>query len=325
MMPQIFHPIYNATPFANSQNQDTDDILRAADLDWSLVLKPCLYFNEDQTLCVGSKRYLLISRYGVLTEMTVVGRDYKCIQPKSIIDLFQSTSINLPLNLISAGHVRDGKYIYVIGEIMDIKMTEIEKELSLRKCIMFSVCNDGNGKMKVTPVIITESGSQLRLLEGSQAKPLVYELSHHFDFDGDEVLFNIQQNMVEMFRIFSDEIEFLSSVPISTLAIDEFCHQIFKRFNIGNEKTKRNYDKTFLELKAHYHSLSLYYPEKIQDTMFSLYLFFCDYLDFSKTRKLGINGRIHSVNFGHDSVSKKEAFRIIHNLSMNAVRDAVIN
>ena len=314
-MVQFQQPIYNITPFSSLEKNDKASILRAADLNWSLVLKPCHYFDEDNRLCVGSKRYLLISRNGALSEMTVVGRDYKCVQPEHLIDLFQSTDQHIPMNLMSAGHTRDGKYIYVIGEILNIHSTSTEESLSLRKCIMISVCNDGNGKLKVTPIIITKSGSQLRLVEGDKAKPMVYNLSHHFDFDANEILFNINENITKMFNIFSDEIEYLNSIPITPSVIDEFCHQIFERFNIGNEKTKRNYEKTFNELKEHYNLLSLYQPTEIQDTMFSLYLFFCDYIDFSKTRKLGINGRIHSVNFGQDAVSKKEAFRIIYKLA----------
>ncbi|MGR5365796.1 DUF932 domain-containing protein [Photobacterium damselae] len=317
-MVQFHQPLYNITPFQDVDKNDTSAILRAADLDWSLVLKPCLYHDENNDLIIGSKRYLLISRGGVLSEMTVVGRDYKCIQPINIIELFQKTDKIIPLNLISAGHTRDGKYIYVIGEIIGANLTPTEESLSLNKCIMMSVCNDGNGKLKVTPVMMTKTGSQLRLTQGDKATPLTYELSHHFDFDGDEVLFNIKENIIEMFDIFSNEIEFLNSIPLTSDTLDEFCHQIFKRFNIGNEKTKRNYDKTLSELKEHYKLLSVYYPKATQGTMFSLYLFFCDYLDFSKTRKSGINGRIHSINFGHDSVSKNTAFKIIYKLAKEA-------
>ena len=318
MTVQVHQPIYNITPFRDVDENDTSSILSAADLNWSLVLKPCLYHNENNELTIGNKRYLLILRNKMLTEMTVVGRDYKCVQPASVIELFQKTNEHTPMNLISAGHTRDGKYIYIIGEIIGANKSTVEKSLSLNRCIMISVCNDGNGKLKVTPIMLSKTGSQLRLVQGEKAKPLVYELSHHFDFDGEEILYSIRESVFEMFNAFSDEIEYLNSIPITKIIIDEFCHQIFKRFNIGNEKTRRNYEKTFNELKEHYNLLSIYQPKEIQDTMFSLYLFFCDYLDFSKTRKSGINGRIHSVNFGHDSVSKKEAFRLIYKLAKDA-------
>ncbi|PSV01063.1 DUF932 domain-containing protein [Photobacterium kishitanii] len=314
--------IYNIEEFSNIEIGDTAEILNRADLDWQLMLKPCLYFNEKKELIVGSKRYLLLDRGNELVEMAVVGKDYKCVQPTQIIKIFQQIHKAVPMELLTAGHTRDGKYIYIIGKLLAHPKSRIEDICSLSRCLIVHVCNDGNGKMKATAVTINErTGSQMAALISEKATPVLFELSHHFDFDEKEAVYNIQTSIQDNFDAFNDELMLFSSVEISKIEIDEFIHQIFNRFNIGNDKTKRNYHRVTQELKEHFNIISKDQPFEVQNTALSLFMFFCDYLDFSKSRKGGKSGRIHAINFGADAVSKREAFRIVYKITNDKIKE----
>lgn len=288
--------------------QDVETIAKASDLDWEIVKKPLLYYDDQETLVRSSRSTLLKYRNGKLErELVSSGKDLKPIQPKAIIETYLTLQPELGLSLITAGHTRDGKHLYLIACRGD---KEVVGELGFRKCLLFTSSNDGNYKTRVRPISFNiDTGVQLTQSRSASAEKESYSLSHHYDYNATEASREIQMLYGDWDAYYCD-LEELASFPIDSGDMYDFHHRMYDRFTKGNDSTKRKYDIVMNELSAAMESTRKHLPPRIHNTLLELVVSFWDYIDFRKHRKGTLSGKIHAVNFAADELTKRSAFYV---------------
>jgi hypothetical protein len=290
---------------------NVDAIAAAAELDWEIVKKPALYYDDDGKLVVSNTQFVLCRENGLLTELDTAGKDLKPMQPKELISVFVEIAKELDLHLISAGHTRGRKYIYLIASTKEYQKVD---ELEFQKCLFFSTTNDGNGKTKIRPISInTNLECQITQSLDSKQEGECYSLSHHYNFNIYEAIEDIKEHQKKWDSYF-DELELLSNFPMEVSTLNEFHHKMFKRFDIGNSSTKRKYEIVMKELMDSYISVNKSIPHRQRDTAIAALLAFNNYIDFSKHRKGGISGKIHAINFANDDLTKRTSFYALKEL-----------
>ncbi|ELP5898416.1 hypothetical protein QTV49_000290 [Vibrio vulnificus] len=311
--------IYNDNLIANLDPiKDKKEILARSDLDWKYEVKPLFYYNTPTEIVLSGSKQLLINRNGVMNKVAVRGEDFHIISIDDLYDVFLTLKEPLNLSLYAIGHTREGKFIYIVAEMVRENKV-FESDLGFRHCIIIHTVNDGNGKTKISPVWLKNDEIQYQLSviggEDKKGEPLYlstcYEISHHFKFDSLEAAIEVKDIIEERNDDFEDRILKLNEIGINEKHIEEFHHRIYSRFEIGNEKTKVAYSKITKELTLNYEKFNKKLPIEYRGSLFSLYLAFISFIDTEKKRKLGKNGRITSINFTHDNVTKRVAFEEI--------------
>ena len=298
---------------------NVDAIADAADLNWEVIKKPALFYDAESKLKPSTKSFLFLNKDGEQTELDIVGGDFKPLQPKQLISTFLKLSTELGLKLISAGHTRNGKHIYLIASLDD--NVEVD-DLNFKKCLFFSTSNDGNAKTKITPICINEDvNCQITQSRAPKQKEDSYTLSHHFEFDVFEATQRIKENY-ERWDTFFDDIEMLGNVPANKDTITDFHHRIYQRFTIGNASTIRKYEIVMHELWESYEKTNAILPPKKQGTLLAAFLSFCEYIDFSKHRKGGFSGKVHSINFAADELTKRTALYLCKDIAAKLISAA---
>ena len=303
--------------------EDKAKILKLADLDWEYRIQPFLYYDDNDNLIQSSQRVVLIKRGDKLEEVASRGKDFKCTSATSLYDVFLNLKDELGLSLHSLGHTREGKFIYVVCKMDDGRNSTADK-LSLSKYLMIYAINDGNGKTKFAPLLLKEGDVEYQLSvlsmnnEGGRSKGeyvhTCYEISHHYRFDSTEATMMVKASIEAHLNDFENDLEVLSNIEVDDTSVEEFHHSLYERFNIGNEKTKRGYEKVMEDLQLNYEEFNKA-NTSTKDTLYGLYLSFVYYIDAAKKRKLGLAGRINSINFTHDNVTKRFAFKQIQLLA----------
>lgn len=317
-----FRHIYNDELIANLDPiEDKKEILARSDLDWKYEVKPLFYYNNPTELVLSGSKQLLINRNGVMTKVAVRGEDFHIISIDDLYDVFLTLKEPLGLSLYAIGHTREGKFIYIVAE-MHRNRTSVESDLGFRHCIILHTVNDGNGKTKISPVWLKNGDIQYQVSviggEDKEGKPLYlstcYEISHHYEFDSLEAAMEVKRVIEERNDDFENRLSELAEIEVGIRDVGEFHHRIYRRFEIGNEKTKLVYKKVTDELDEHYQAYNNKLPKEYKDTLCSVYLSFIAFIDRVKKRKLGKNGRITSINFTHDNVTKRVAFEEVFKL-----------
>ncbi len=297
--------------------KDKQEIFDKSDLSWAYVVRPLFYYDNNKNLVPTTNKQLLIDRDGSLTEVAVRGKDFQIINADDLYNVFISLKDELNLSLHALGHTRQGKFLYIVCAV-NSNESSIQAELGFKRCIVIYTVNDGNGKTKFSPVWLNTNGDEYQVSNISgyneQGIPTYastcFELSHHFLFDNREATLAIKDALNKHSADFEEKLCELNEIHVGDTEINEFHHSIYRRFEIGNEKTKRNYDIVMDELHTHYLDFNAKLPEQYQSTLCSLYLSLVAYLDLKKKRKLGKEGRITSINFTHDIVTKRTAFEL---------------
>lgn len=301
---------------------EVDAIAIAADLNWEIIKKPALYYDDNNNLVVSKTQFVLCRENDTLTELDTSGKDLKPMQPKELINLFVALSKELNLSLLSAGHTRNRKYIFLLA---DTNITQNIAGIEFQKCLMFSTTNDGNGKTKIRPVSINlDFNCQITQSLNSKQDGDSYTLSHHYNFDFYEALEGIKECQLNWDTYF-DELEVFASFPMTSELIIEFHHKIFKRFDIGNSSTKRKYELVMKELMDEYKVVNAQIADRQKDTAMSVFLSFNNYIDFSKHRKGGDLGKIHAINFANDDLTKRTAFYILREIVAKSQKKERLN
>lgn len=292
----------------DSVEHNVDAIAKAADLDWEIVKKPLLFYVDRDTLVRSSRSTLLKYRDGKFEkELVSSGKDLKPLQPKAIIETYLTLQSGLGLSLITAGHTRDGKHLYLIACRGD---RELVSDLGFRKCLLFTSSNDGNYKTRVRPISFNlDTGVQLMQSRSASGEGDSYSLSHHYDYNPTEASREIELLYGDWDAFYGD-LEELSSFAVSADDMYDFHHRMYDRFTIGNDSTKRKYDIVMNELSEAMEHTRKNLPQSVHNTLLELVVSFWDYIDFRKHRKGTLSGKIHAVNFAADELTKRSAFYV---------------
>lgn len=313
-----FNQLYDTKSFSElDPKEDYRKILKLADLDWEYQVKPLFYYDSHKDLVLCSQKVILIKTSDGEKEVAVRGKDFKCTSAQELYKVFLNLKEELALSLYSIGHTREGKFIYIVCQMCSNE-NSLPSKLGFKQCLMIYATNDGNGKTKFAPLLIKDDKIeyQLSVLSNKEKNArgevdylhTCFELSHHYRFDSTEASFAVRESVDNHLQDFCDSLEQLRAIPIATHNVSEFHHALYARFNIGNEKTKRGYDKVMTELNENYDTFNKNDGGNGR-TLLGLYLSFIYYIDVAKQRKMGLSGRIHSINFTHDNVTKRFAYK----------------
>ncbi len=294
------------TNFKDFSGGSVDEIAKLADLDWEIIKKPLVFFADGETPVRSVSSTLLMYRNGRFEkELSTSGKDRKPTQPKKLIEAYLSLESALGLTLLSAGHTREGKHIYLLASR---GQKENVSSLGFKKCLLFTTSNDGNRKTRIKPVSFNlETGVQLSQNRSLGQKNGEYALSHHFDFNVTEAKVEIEALYGEWDAFFGD-MEELSEIFVSDEVVSDFHHRMYDRFNKGNATTKRKYDIVMRELQETLPLTRSKLPIGVHGSLMELVVSFWDYIDFKKHRKGSVVGKIHAINFAADELTKRCAF-----------------
>lgn len=103
-------------------NENFDEWVVAAGFGWDAQTKP-LFFNADHatlpgtTVPVALKSHKLLVRSDTQLELGVVGKDYKVVQPKQVMEFFRDIafSSNSRYKMETAGCLFDGKRVWALA------------------------------------------------------------------------------------------------------------------------------------------------------------------------------------------------------------------
>lgn len=298
--------------------QSLKSILTNADLDWEIISRPSLYLGLDNKIKTSQKQLLFKKQNNELHELVSTGKDFSPVNPSHLVNAFLLIKEHINLELISAGHTREGKHIYLLASLKGpVEMLG----LTLERCLFFSTSNDGNAKTKITPVTLNEKLSiQLSQSMAPKQTDESYVLSHHYDFDPLEAAIKLKDLLCGWDAYF-DELKDLAEYEANKSSIAEFNHQIYQRFNIGNASTKRKYELVMQELESNYEQVNQNLPKDIKDTMLAIYMAFNHYIDQTKSRRGELSGKIHSINFGVDGLTKKTSFYLCKKIAAAQIKN----
>ncbi|ELP6119172.1 TPA: DUF932 domain-containing protein [Vibrio vulnificus] len=297
--------LYDSNPIKGIPLTETEKILNALDLNWTILSRPATYTDPFGQTVVTDKQFLLKVERDSYTELGVFGKDLRPAQPKQLLSAIQAISKKINLKLVAGGHTREGKHIYFICKVLDEHHTNI----SLSRFLICHTSNDANGKTKIQPVYICEqTKTQLGLIDNEISSSRIFELSHHFNFDDIEALIKVSRRLGDYWDLAEEQVCQLLNTPVDRTAVEKFHEALYPRFSIGNEKTKRGFDLVQSELYSNH--MRFLHNRELPPSYFSLFSAFCYYLDHIKRRNGDPSGAIHSLNFGHDGKSKRVAFEI---------------
>ncbi|MCY9861032.1 hypothetical protein OTK49_00555 [Vibrio coralliirubri] len=302
------------------------EIFKLTDLDWKYEVKPLLFYGNDGALIISDGKQLLINRNGELEQIAIRGKDFKVTTAKELYSVFLALRDPLDLGLYAMGHTRGGKFLYIVCELHQNRI-KLNDQANFKTCLFIYTVNDGNGKTKFAPIMLKngEPEYQVSVIGGTDeaGKPkyssTCYELSHHYQFDHLEAATAVKMSVEEHLSDFDEKMEIFGCVEATSERVNEFHHLLYRRFEIGNEKTKKDYDKVMAELATHYEQFNASLPIELSGTLAGLYLSLVAYLDRFKKRKSGKEGRITSINFTHDNVTKRAAFEELTKISLKSM------
>lgn len=305
---------------------DIEEIFKRTDLNWRYEVKPLLFYDNYDNLVISEGKQLLINRDGNLEPIAIRGKDFKATSIQELYKVFLALKDPLEMGLFAMGHTRGGKFLYIVCELYQNRI-KLNDQSNFKTCLFIYTVNDGNGKTKFAPIMLKkdEPEYQVSVIGGTdeEGKPkyssTCYELSHHYQFDHLEAAIAVKDSVEEHLHDFDSKMEILGSIETTKDLLNEFHHLLYRRFEIGNEKTKRGYDKVMKELETHYEQFNKTMPTELKDTLAGLYLSLVAYLDRFKKRKSGKEGRITSINFTHDNVTKRAAFEELSKLASKAM------
>ncbi|MGR5557794.1 DUF932 domain-containing protein [Vibrio fortis] len=297
--------LYDSSSLKGIALAETEKVLNALDLNWSILSRPATYLDPNGQTVVTDKQFLLKVTGETYTELGVFGKDLKPAQPQALLSAIQAISRKVNLKLVAGGHTREGKHIYFLCKLLD----EHHTNLSLSRYLICHTSNDANGKTKIQPVYVCEqTNTQLGLIDNVVSSSRIFELSHHFSFDDIEALIIVSRKLGEYWDLAEEQIGALLRSPVNRKTIEIYHEALYPRFSLGNDKTKRGFDLVQAELYANHSEFIK--KQGLEPSYFSLFNAFSYYLDHVKRRNGDSSGAIHSLNFGHDGKSKRVAFEV---------------
>jgi phage/plasmid-like protein (TIGR03299 family) len=135
--------VLDGSPFANNVLSNTKDVntwAKESNLEWEINASPLMYKTEGGILIKDdSKKVLYRSDNSV--NFGVVGKDFKVVQPRKVLDFYSKLSKRLNINLEAAGYVKRGALIWGLADLGN--NFRIKGQDEVRSHLMFSTANDG--------------------------------------------------------------------------------------------------------------------------------------------------------------------------------------
>ncbi|CAH7351053.1 conserved hypothetical protein [Vibrio chagasii] len=287
-------------------NSDIESIVKQVDLDWEIVQAPCFYRDPISHELVKTEDYFALKKQGdIVTRLSLTGGDFVPLSPRTLFEIIMKIAHRTMLEIKAAGHTREGKYIYALCEMPEASHVH---GVSFKNYLLISSSNEKNQKTRLTPVCISEHAKiQLPVLMTEKPDESSITISHHYTLDADEVAFDI----LERFRITQSDyfstLDDFSKAVIDDKLIGQFHHNMYRRFKVG-KSVKKEYESAMIDLMSCHETFEQTLSQDMRSTVLSLWLSFNYYFDNLKSRRGGTSGKIHSINFGMDEKTKREAY-----------------
>nr|WP_306309419.1 DUF932 domain-containing protein [Vibrio sp. D431a] len=246
-----------------------------------------------------------------VTKLSVTGKSHVPVEPKTLLKIIARVAERMDLTIEAAGHTREGKYIFALCSMRS--MTTVG-ETQFNQYLMISTSNEGNQKTRITPLCLNSKLKvQLPVLLSQRPTESSVNISHHYTLDADEVVIELMEKLRATHLDYEGTLQKLCEMSASTEDVKQFHHMIYRRFTVG-KSIKKEYDAAMLELMECYKAVNNSIDTTIKGTYLSIWLSLNHYLDNIKKRRGGSTGKIHSLNFGADEKTKREAFSDIISL-----------
>lgn len=285
---------------------DVDAVAKQVDLDWKIVQQPALYRHPITNELITTRDcYTLRVKGREVTKLSVTGKDHVPIEPKVLLRIIARIAERMSLRIEAAGHTREGKYIYALCSMGDY--SKINK-MEFNQYLLISTSNEGNQKTRLTPLCINNDLKvQLPVLLSQKPTESSVTISHHYSLDADEVVMELMEKLKATRVDYEASLNSLVGHKVTYEQVSQFHHVIYRRFKVGSS-VKKEYDSAMTELMDCYKSVNSTLDNSIRDSFLAVWIAFNHYFDNIKSRRGGLAGKIHSINFGADEKTKREAF-----------------
>lgn len=280
------------------------EAIKAAGLDWSVVLKPLFTQDEDGLLTDKQAPAMATVRSDNGRILGVVGQQYKVLQNSEAFAFFQPFLDSGAAHLETAGALKHGKRVWVMAKVDGGKADVVGGD-SVEQYILLSNSHDGSLAIRVgfTNVRVV-CNNTLTAAEGENSGSKLIRIKH--TGNPQEALQMVQEAMnlaKAEFETTVEQYKKMAATKINRADMEKFIRVVF---NLKSEESAERTSKVLesvLRLAENGRGTNI---EGVKGTMWGLYNAATEYVAHERGRSE--DSRLDSTWFGTGATINKKAF-----------------
>lgn len=218
------------------QDCSPEQMLRAANLDWSVEKLPLFYEQmEDKSIIKTNARALVRSSDNKL--LTIVNDTWKPVQNSTAFEFFNDFVAGGDMYMHTAGALREGKMVWALAQVNE--SFEIFGGDKIEAFLLFSNPHEFGRSIEVrfTPIRVV-CNNTLTLALGKKSKHAV-KINHRSHFNGDMVkeTLGVAKDRLETYK---QQALFLGSKKFKNETIVEYFNRVFP--SLSQDEDSQNVD-----------------------------------------------------------------------------------
>ena len=221
---------------------DTESIetwVQAAGLDWEIKDAAVAYTAQEATSNLPSKRYVpdrkVLYRSDTLEPLSIVGKDFKVVQPKEVVEFFRTLIEQNGMKLSTAGSLFGGKRFWALADVG--KEVEVADGDVIKAHLLLVTAVDGT--LKTTGKFVSERpvcNNTLSIALSESSKNVV-AISHRSEWDPEKVKVDLGIMDASWFE-FITNIRKMAKTKVSDRVAEDFYQELV--FDTKREQPTRS-------------------------------------------------------------------------------------
>jgi phage/plasmid-like protein (TIGR03299 family) len=198
---------------------------------WDILTTPVLYYDEDNNEVLAAPDKKVAFRSDTRCPLEVVGRDYKVVQPREVLQFFEDVIGGLGYHMTSAGVMFGGKKFW--AQAMSDNTRSIQGVDKVNSSILLATGFDGAtvGMHTTTRVVCNNT---LRMAMGNNANKV--RTAHSSVFDSRHMKEQLGLDMKSTFQEWCDMAEAMSTKAMTEYSALQYWGNVFGIY--GAEESK---------------------------------------------------------------------------------------
>ena len=168
-------------------NQDStiEEWVDAAGFNWDIVPTPVLYTDVDGTIHTNDDKRVLY-RSDTKAPLSVVGSDYKIIQPKEVLEFFRDLVNGTGMYLETAGMLYGGKRFWALANTSKVDYVGMKEDIAKGYLLLATSCDGTFASIAQLNSVRVVCNNTMRIAMNEQTSSRV-RVTHRSVFDADMV------------------------------------------------------------------------------------------------------------------------------------------
>lgn len=281
-----------------SDTIDTDGMMKAAGLDWSVSKQPMYYVDDlgNQGEIPGKTALVRSSDRKV---MDIVGQDWNPVQNQEAFDFFREFVEAGDMQMHTAGSLKDGKLVWALAKVNDgFTIKTDQGDDTVESYLLFSNPHQYGKSIDVRFTPIRVVCNNTLTLSLSQNVDQYVRMGHQRPFDADDAKATLGMAHAKL-ETYKEAAEYLCKKAYNADQMVDYFNQVFPSSS-GRDSNKARQAKDVLETQAG--------ADLGRGTFWQLF----NTVTYMTDHTLGRNAdtRLQSAWYGHNQNLKKRALEL---------------